>query len=439
MRLRTNLGALGLVGILFAGCSSDGSSPGNSGGGSGGGSGSSTSSGSGSGSGGTGSGSGGAGSGSGSGSGSSSGGAASSSGSGSGAGSGSGSGSGSTSGGSGSSSGGAPGDDGGTGAEGPCPAGVAGHCDNGATYPTYPGFTLALVEDFPAPIDLDNDPIFTWSDGSPESGQVRFRKEQITFADGKMVITADSTCPTPAPGCIPDSPSYAEAALNQTTGMPGAMNVWSGELRTKYNNYRYGRYEARFHAPSANPGHETDPANSGNFLSSMFIFRTPKWQQWNEVDIELEPTIPTMMAFNVVDANGQQHYPAGNASPGNTSNGLPSGYKNIDTHTYAFEWTPTNITWYVDGAMVNQYAGTAADPVPTNSAKIMMNLWIFGSSAAFGDPSKNVYPFSSEYEYFRFYKSDQETTYPCSPTPSCLSSDDTDYSQNNPNETNYPN
>jgi len=158
---------------------------------------------------------------------------------------------------------------------------VVGHCDPGATYPKYSGYTLALVEDFPGPIDLDNDPVFTWSDGSPEAGQTRFRKEQITFANGQMLIKAESSCPTPAAPCIPSSISYAESAKGANSGTVAAMNVWSGEMRTKYNNYRYGRYEAKYRAPSANPGHETDPANSGNFLSTFFIFRTPKWQVWN--------------------------------------------------------------------------------------------------------------------------------------------------------------
>jgi len=321
---------------------------------------------------------------------------------------------------------------------GNCPAGVVGHCDPGATYPQYPGFTLSLVEDFPGPIDLDTDPVFTWSDGSPESGQTRFRKEQITFANGQMMITAESTCPSPAAPCIPSSTSYAESAKGSNTGTVAAMNVWSGEMRSKYNNYRYGRYEAKYRAPSANPGHETDPANSGNFLSTLFIFRTPKWQYWNEIDNELEPSIPISVAWNTVDATGATGYPGNNASPGNTGSSI-AGYKNIDVHTYAFEWTPASVTWFVDGAQINQFTGTAADPVPTRSAKIMMNLWIFGSSAAFGDPTKNVYPFAATYDYFHFYKWNQETTYPCSPTPSCLPAADTAYSQNNPNEPNYPN
>jgi hypothetical protein len=95
--------------------------------------------------------------------------------------------------------------------------------------------------------------------------------------------------------------------------------------------------------------------------------------------------------------------------------------------------------------MVHTFAGTANDPIPSLSAKIMMNLWIFALNTAnpgqtpFGNPTLNQYPFSSTYDYFRFYKWSQETTYPCTPTPTCLSAADVMDSQNNPNEPNYPN
>jgi hypothetical protein len=309
----------------------------------------------------------------------------------------------------------------------------------GATYPTYAGFTLALVEDFPAAIDLDNDPIFTWSDGSPLDGATRFRESQISFANGMMTITSDSTCPLPAAACIPSGVSYAESAPNKATGPVAAMNIWSGELRSKYNNYRYGHYEAKYSAPTANPGHATDPANSGNFVSTMFAFRTPKWQWWNEIDVELIANGASAMGHNVIDAYGMIQYSPNFASPGSATMGLPAGFQIQQMHVYAFEWTPTSITWFVDGGMVASYAGTAADPIPTRSAKIMANLWSLGNAAAFGDPTKNVYPFSSTYDYIHFYKWNQETTYPCTPTPSCLPATDLNFSQNNPNEPNYPN
>ena len=316
------------------------------------------------------------------------------------------------------------------------------------TYPKYPGFTLHTVEDFTTPMDLDNDPIFTWSDGSPADGQTRFRKANIVFADGKMMIKAESPCAamTGNSKCIKAAEaganSFAEPDLNKTQGLIGDMGVWSGEFRTKYNNYRYGRYEAKFKAPTANPGHETEANTAGGFLSTLFAFRSPKWSIWNEIDIELEGSIPTTLAGNVLNVAGRTGYPGDANNAFTTTQGLPAGYKNVDSHVYAFTWLPTSIDWYVDGVLAKTFKGGAATagnvPIPTVSAKIMMNLWVF-SGTPFGTGANNHYPMQAEYEYFRFYKADTvETVYPCSPAPACLPAADKSASaQNNPTEKNY--
>ena len=328
-----------------------------------------------------------------------------------------------------------------------CPTGVSGHCNaDTLAAPTHAGYTLTLAEEFDSTIDLDSDPIWTWSDGSPADGQTRFRKSQITWAGGKMIIKAEApmgcAASTNDANCIPGGDtSYAEPVKNQPTGTIGNMGVWSGEFRTKYNNYRYGWYEAKYHAPLANPTNKDNINMNGDFLSTMFVFRSPKWQEWNEIDIELEPNIVTQLAGNVVNAMGATGYPAGNAAAFAVTQGLPTGYHNYDEHTYAFDWTSTKITWYVDGVVSHTYTGAANDPIPPKSAKIMMNLWVF-SGTAFGAGVNNVFPFTSEYEYFRFYKNNAEETahapeYPCSPTPSCLPMTDLDYAQNNGSEMNY--
>jgi len=119
-----------------------------------------------------------------------------------------------------------------------------------------------------------------------------------------------------------------------------------------------------------------------------------------------------------------------------------------DEHVYAFTWLPTGITWYVDGNQITSpssasspgvapFPGKAQDGIPTASAKIMMNMWQFTDATTFGNAANNVYPIQSEYEYFRFYKWNTETTYPCSPAPSCLPAADLTDSQNNPSEMNY--
>lgn len=40
-------------------------------------------------------------------------------------------------------------------------------------------------------------------------------------------------------------------------------------------------------------------------------------------------------------------------------------------HTYAFDWQPGYIKWYVDGVLKH----TATTNIPSTPGKIMMNLW----------------------------------------------------------------
>ena len=316
----------------------------------------------------------------------------------------------------------------------PCPAGVLGHCAGDATYPTYAGYTLALVEDFPVPLDLDADPIFTWSDGRPAEGQSAFRKENFAFADGKLILRTTSAC-TNNVNCYPAGrQSYAEAlSPNTTATLPGNGN-WSAELRSKYNNYRYGRYEVKLKAPIANPGFENDTAMSGSYFATMFIFRSPRNVQWNEIDITAEAYQPTKISTNVLNAAMANGYPGGAEAEVNG----PANFVIHQEHVYAFTWTPTLIEWFVDGKSIRTYDGSGTTKIPTLSAKIMLNLWVFASSQPFGNPANNKYAFQSEYDYFRFYKLDTETKYPCANPPACLDpADKTTSAQNNPSEVNY--
>jgi hypothetical protein len=315
-----------------------------------------------------------------------------------------------------------------------CPPGVLGHCSLGETYADYPGYELALVEDFPAPLDLDTDPILTWSDGSVNASQTSFRREQISFEDGNLLITAEPPpgCPTSDtnPGCIPARQSFAEALAPNTQASVPATGLWSGELRTRYNNYRYGRYEAKFRAPLANPKQATANDAAG-FMATLFVFRSPRNVQWNEIDLELVPNLHDHVQGNVVNASGQQFYPSANAHPIQPAG--PTGYDIAQEHVYAFTWTPTKVEWFLDGNSLESFEGSANDPIPTLSAKIMMSLWVFVGTT-FGPPSGNQYPMHSTYDYVRFYKLSGET-YPCDGPPGCLSASDLSPSaQNNPSE-----
>ncbi len=297
--------------------------------------------------------------------------------------------------------------------------GVLGHPSASVTYPTYPGFTLALAEEFDAPIDLVSDPIWTYSDGGLPEGDVRFVKDAIKFENGSMKIAVTEQSQ-------PTGTSYAE------NGTVFSKPLTSGEFRTKFNNFRYGRYEVRMKAPYPAGA----PGVNGNFINTMFVFRTPKFQDWREIDIEVTGDSSTSLTTNVIYGDNQQSWMPSMQEA--ESPAPPGGFDSrADFHVYAFEWTPTQVKWFIDGSLVrtkDSDVGPNQISVPDKSTKIMMNLWVFPSNAFGGDPSTNVYPFTAEYDWFRFYKLDSESTYPCSPTPACLPADDLDQSKNNPDD-----
>ena len=286
---------------------------------------------------------------------------------------------------------------------------ISGHPDPSKTYPSYPGFTLALVEEFGSPLDLDSDPIWTCSDGGLFEGDVRFVKQQIRFEDGKMKISA-----TKNPGYSTQACSHAEV------GTVDHKPLVSGEFRSRRNIFRYGRYEVRMKAPDVQRG---NPDVDGNFVATMFIFRDAKFRHWREIGIEVTGNSPNSVTTNVLRADNTEFWRPQIASVRETN---VQGNARAEFHTYGFEWLPDRITWYIDGVPVRSHYG-GNPPIPDKSAKVMMNLWIFGPKANFGGRQidNNRYPMTSEYDWFRFYKWDGETTYPCQGfSTSCLSSDD---------------
>ena len=304
-------------------------------------------------------------------------------------------------------------------------AGGGGTPPSGGAAPTYAGYTLTINENFDAPIDLDKDKIWTWSDGGLNEGQVRYVKEAITFGDGKMRITT-SKAAAPVPG----GQSFAE---NTTTLK--SFPLTSGEFRTKHNNYRYGRYEASIKAPTPVAA---DMAQ-GNFINTLFTFRTPKVEDWREIDIEIIGGGVDKVFSNIVYGDNKTDY-------GQTMNSakavtVPTGFNTRSAfHTYAFVWKADGIEWFIDDMPVRSNPkpaapGAGAPPIPDKSAKIMMSMWVFQAPGYdFGgvDGAKNAYPFTAEYEFFRFYKQDDET-YPMD--PAMLPAEDKNKSKNNPNET----
>jgi hypothetical protein len=69
-----------------------------------------------------------------------------------------------------------------------------------------------------------------------------------------------------------------------------------------------------------------------------------------------------------------------------------------DYHTYAIEWTPAFVKWFVDAQLVHTETGTRG-PLPTTPGRIMFNLWTCTDTES-GWCGKFVYPGEPIYAYF---------------------------------------
>ncbi|MDG2168523.1 MAG: glycoside hydrolase family 16 protein [Opitutales bacterium] len=65
-------------------------------------------------------------------------------------------------------------------------------------------------------------------------------------------------------------------------------------------------------------------------------------------------------------------------------------------HTYAFEWTPEKVTFFVDGQITHS-VNYPADEQQHDE----INVWLSAISANWND--ENPIPSKAEYDYFRYY------------------------------------
>jgi hypothetical protein len=304
------------------------------------------------------------------------------------------------------------GNDGGAGAtDAAPPVAIKGHPDSGKAYPSYPGFTLDLVEEFNQPLDLNHDPIWTWGDGG-QVGTLRYTEGGVSFANGMAVLTV-----TPTP--VPMSMSYSD------NGIVGMMPKSGGELRTKYKNYRWGRYEISMKSPDGNPS---------NFMQEFFARHWSTMAGGREVGIQLMgSSLKSVRTY--VESRPPQSF--GNAR-GASITSPQADFVISAFHTYAIEALPTGVTFFLDGVRAaNVPANTApGNPiVPERSMKIMLHLWVDSTiGQGGGDPALNTYPITTQIDWFWFYRWDQDPRYPCSPTPDCLDATDKEFSANNVKE-----
>jgi hypothetical protein len=160
-----------------------------------------------------------------------------------------------------------------------------------------------------------------------------------------------------------------------------------GEYRTK-EAFTYGRFEVNY-----------KPAKGNGILSTFFTYfdgtSTDPWgaDKWNEIDLEILGRYNDNVQFNTI-------------TPGQV-NHVRSHYTSFDPtedyHTYAIEWTPAFIAWFIDGVEVYRQMENHVRTV-THPQKIMMNIWqpAFPNWVGAFDPA--ILPIFAYYDWVSYYE-----------------------------------
>ena len=113
--------------------------------------------------------------------------------------------------------------------------------------------------------------------------------------------------------------------------------------------------------------------NALGTVQSFFLYWDgPNWSenQWNEIDIEIVPTsYPNGFSRNLIYGDGH--------SKKDDQGGL--NYKSgglADWHIYAIEWTPSRVSWFVDGKLyLTLDSSHEAVRFMNKYQHLMMNVW----------------------------------------------------------------
>jgi hypothetical protein len=164
-----------------------------------------------------------------------------------------------------------------------------------------------------------------------------------------------------------------------------ALAVKSGELYTDAS-HPFGRFEASIKFPGGD-----------GIVGAYFLWKAGSEMEgtfWNELD------------FEKVGADCQLESNAfyGNPAEVHAERYTPATLLCGTYHTYAFEWTPEYLAWFVDGVELRRDTGAAADAYAVNAAAGMQfrfNIW--PGDASFGgnfDPS--VLPVYEEIDWVQY-------------------------------------
>jgi len=166
-----------------------------------------------------------------------------------------------------------------------------------------------------------------------------------------------------------------------------AQNCVGGAILTKANHH-YGRFEVNMKS-----------AEGDGVVSSFFLYNVDldcNWpQENNEIDIEMTGNLSDGVYFTT-------HYPDA-SQPWSFGTNYTLDYNPHQTfHTYAFEWEPNTVRWFVDDSLV--YTQSQSFVAQLNyPMRIIMNLWAASAVSWVGVWDPSILPVESNYDWVKYY------------------------------------
>jgi GR25 family glycosyltransferase involved in LPS biosynthesis len=125
--------------------------------------------------------------------------------------------------------------------------------------------------------------------------------------------------------------------------------------------FRYGRFEVVM-----------KPARGPGILTGLFLYRRNPWQ---EIDLEFLGKATTKMLANVYynpGDDGDLYNYGMRGTPVLIDLGFDAA---TDFHSYAIEWDPSGLRWFVDGALVHARSVGCPTPIPQLPSTLHINSW----------------------------------------------------------------
>ncbi len=166
-------------------------------------------------------------------------------------------------------------------------------------------------------------------------------------------------------------------------------NYLGAELYTN-QLFRFGRFEARMYMA----------AQSGT-VSSMFLYHNDSYmgapEPWREIDIEVLGKSPSQFQSNMItgvagnQVMSEQHHQLG-------------FYANTGYHTYAIEWTPDYIAWFVDDVEVRRATSSQVADLRDTDMGLRFNLWVSSVTSWVGPFESELLPANQFINWIKYYE-----------------------------------